>query len=559
MAHPGFEVASTTLAGTAYTTTGASGNYGLMDGINAISWVQANAATFGGDSTKVSLFGESAGAAYLAMFAASPFATTLGVSSIIIESPYISYTGASLSMGARQEMGLLFTHRAGCLGGSSTSTTAITATSVPAAGTTTAAAEVACLRAADVTIIRQDTGFNGPSAGGPASSTTSVAAFDAYYGAGASVLFGYNTINVWPVVDGFVMTVEPLTGWSTLNAGVSIIVGHNADEYSTFCYAGFGSGGWQCPPTPFPDLLNIAWILGLEGTSSSMTYSAMYSAVTTTYAGASTPGTKMYALSNGLFYNDVSLALTTVAEQTAVQMATDAWFGNINTRMVESLYANPSRPAGTVYKYIFADETDPYLPVLGACHGCELTYVHGFYLVSQTFVSSFFPPSTGLQTQVPSVDKITLGTTMNTYWAAMFNTGSPNVVGSGLPTWTASTATTINTMIFQAGISTTGAAMNPCIRIVHCRTEPALNFRVARNHFWGSAPTAEVETPASCTTPAIGGYSHISTTAQATSCTASSCASWCNSYTIGLASCVPLRHGPICRGGEQAQRAAAPH
>ena len=60
MAHPGFSVASTTLAGVTSTTTGATGNYGMMDSINNLQWVQQNIGTFGGDSSLVTIVGESA-------------------------------------------------------------------------------------------------------------------------------------------------------------------------------------------------------------------------------------------------------------------------------------------------------------------------------------------------------------------------------------------------------------------------------------------------------------------------------------------------------------------
>ena len=51
---------------------GVSGNYGMMDAIAALEWVQRNIATFGGDPSNVTVFGESAGAIMTAALVGSP-------------------------------------------------------------------------------------------------------------------------------------------------------------------------------------------------------------------------------------------------------------------------------------------------------------------------------------------------------------------------------------------------------------------------------------------------------------------------------------------------------
>ncbi|WP_143309208.1 carboxylesterase/lipase family protein [Chitinophaga vietnamensis] len=54
-----------------------SGNYGLLDMIAGLKWVQKNIAAFGGDPGKVSIFGESAGGVAVSMLCASPLAKGL--------------------------------------------------------------------------------------------------------------------------------------------------------------------------------------------------------------------------------------------------------------------------------------------------------------------------------------------------------------------------------------------------------------------------------------------------------------------------------------------------
>ncbi len=68
LAHPGLSAES---------EHGSSGNYGVLDQIAALEWVQRNIASFGGDPDRVTIFGESAGSTSVCLLMATPLARGL--------------------------------------------------------------------------------------------------------------------------------------------------------------------------------------------------------------------------------------------------------------------------------------------------------------------------------------------------------------------------------------------------------------------------------------------------------------------------------------------------
>lgn len=76
-----------------FATTGdsvAPGNYGMLDQIEALKWVQENIKAFGGDKSKVTIFGESAGGSSVGLLVLSPLSANLFHHAIAISGSELS-------------------------------------------------------------------------------------------------------------------------------------------------------------------------------------------------------------------------------------------------------------------------------------------------------------------------------------------------------------------------------------------------------------------------------------------------------------------------------------
>src|SRR4029077_16789808 len=82
----------------------ASGNQGILDQIAALKWVKENIAAFGGDASKVTIFGASSGSLDVGVLMTSPLSNGL-FRKVIGESGAVVLVGDPLSLQEAEKRG----------------------------------------------------------------------------------------------------------------------------------------------------------------------------------------------------------------------------------------------------------------------------------------------------------------------------------------------------------------------------------------------------------------------------------------------------------------------
>lgn len=538
-----------------------SGNWGVYDVLNGLRWVQNNIEYFGGDSGKVTINGESAGATLTSIVFASKltYAGAYAVKGPLIHG-YIGQSlwqvggyGASYSGPIHDTFADFVIFLAGCYtdmeSSKVTDIAVLTTIANCLRGSTTTGFDAMGMTAAQGLYLMYGFPYMNDGA--------FMATIDGVTGAtGSGFMMGDQGIGYNPVVDGNSLTHAPIDVWKAGTNGcqkVHVLLGNNADEDALYTMQ------------PVDPTNQVAWaanygffyaIYGFSDMNSDATLAALTNKAMAIPNGADVP------LGNALpdYYSQVTDNL-----QWQVAAQTDGFFVVNHMIVLDALAKQAGRPANSLFKYVFAepnrgdiaDKMGSMMDIFGAPHTTELTYTWGYYAQGKNALASNFGTPGYF---VYSAAELEMGETMKHYWANFIATGnpsllstSPDVADASVPTWKAQTDTDKNVMFFQATVPS-GAMLNPCVMLTECKVEKGYDFRRSETIFWTSAFKTQ-PTHTYCEKVDIG-FSHYgwATMYDKAKCLIPhGCAGWCNAWTSTMYNCEScqvskdLKDGKLCQ------------
>lgn len=390
---------------------GHSGNYGLLDQLAALRFIRRNIAAFGGDPTKITLYGQSAGGMSICALMASPLLSDTSVvpaaeqplfSAAVLQSSPCDVPYPTLADAETQGQAFASAAAIGCTG---------------------APDVLACLR-----------------------NTTTVTTNEARDTLAMPNDFlrpqGANEASWGPNVDGYFMPVHPVDAIAAGNfLHVPVLAGYAEDEGNTSMHfrvirsAIVGTNVVRATSTPtFDSNVNLLFEGGLMGTElATITALPRYSPTMGTYTDIAVD--PQYVV-NPQFH--------TTYEQAIAAIHGDMDLTCPARRAIRALAGQ----GVAVHGYFFTSKNppfqlDPAFP-LGAFHSGDVQFFFGQPAGGAILVHNF------------TAAEQALSDSMRDYLGNFVRTQDPN--GGTLPTWDAYTTATPNQLTFGATIGTTSDA-----------------------------------------------------------------------------------------------------
>jgi len=473
-----------------------SGNWGIQDVHAGLVWVQNNIGNFGGDPTKVTIQGESAGATTVVSIVTSPLFYPPNV-------PAALFRGAiAQSVWPMMDNGVAFSQNVRDVAGNAMAWATQCSTVYDSSSTASAAdlaAIAACLRSPSTDMAEAlQAGFT---EGSGAVTSAVYSAFEtANGGTGVMTYINWQTYGYSPCVDGYVWTKAPKDhAIDGVGTSVHLIVGNNANEESLFApsYVGLNTPSY---------IYNNGYFYAMYGNQ----LSHLSTAIDFVTVGNSMPTT---VLQNLPYYTAV-----TDDWQRQTQQLDDGYFSANIALIFDTFSAQPGRAANSLFRFVFAEPNGPnQKPFMGTPHTAELNYVWGLYAMGKNYAIDLLVQGTTPKT-VYTAAQIAMGDTIQKYWANFIHTGSPTVTNMNAPVWEGITVADKHTMVFQSSVHH-GAMLDPCVMFVSCLPEPTADFRRSQSTLWRSS-FAETPVQPSCSGAIDIGFSRIAPFQNADGCAA---------------------------------------